>query len=239
MVEYVHTADVHSLSGARKGLAYLLDGRSPRSLLDVGCGNGTWMRAAVEHGVETVVGVDGVADARPLAGLDGAAFHHFDLTQPLDLGHKFDLVISLEVAEHLPPAHAATFVASLARHGDLIFFSAACPGQHGQHHVNCQWPSYWQDLFNAEGFVCTDEIRRRMWSDPEVEPWYRQNIFACHRDPERAGREPRLNAQIHPDMVAYLHLIPSADIEDAKLPLSWYLRTSAAAIRRKLGRAFR
>lgn len=239
MIDYVHTADVHSLAGARKGVTYLLAERMPLSLLDVGCGDGTWMRAALEYGVETVVGVDGVADGRALAGLQGASFHSCDLSQPLDLGRKFDVVISLEVAEHLSPEFAGVFVASLARHADRIFFSAACPGQHGQHHVNCQWPAYWQDLFNAEGFVCSDEIRRAIWSDPEVEPWYRQNIFACHRDPERAGQEPRLNAQIHPDMVPLLRLLPSADIEDARLPLSWYLRTSSNAIRRKLARAFR
>ncbi|WP_435201864.1 hypothetical protein [Qipengyuania sp. 902] len=52
-----------------------------------------------------------------------------DLSQPFDLAQRFDLVQTLEVAEHLPETSARDFVASIARHGDIVLFSAAVPGQ--------------------------------------------------------------------------------------------------------------
>jgi 2-polyprenyl-3-methyl-5-hydroxy-6-metoxy-1,4-benzoquinol methylase len=65
------------------------------------------------------------------------------LIQPLDLEKEFDLVVSLEVAEHLPASAADQFVNTLVKHGKKILFSAAIPGQGGQDHLNEQWPDYW------------------------------------------------------------------------------------------------
>jgi hypothetical protein len=49
--------------------------------------------------------------------------------------------------------------------------------QGGTHHVNEQWPAYWQDLFERQGYRMLDLIRREIWTNPEIQFWYRQNIF--------------------------------------------------------------
>ena len=84
-----------------------------------------------------------------------------DLTHPLQLDRQFDLVLSLEVAEHIPAGRAATFIDSLVRHGDAILFSAAIPRQGGEQHINCQWPSWWAELFTQRGYQTFDLVRPR------------------------------------------------------------------------------
>ena len=198
-VDYDHSENVHTLTGASSALSILLDGRTPSSLLDVGCGTGTWLRAALDLGVAGVFGVDGVDVMPEKFHAPKSAYRQIDFTQPFDLGRRFDVVLCLEVAEHLPASAAETFIGSLVRHGDLIVFSAASPNQPGQHHVNCQWPEYWQALFNRAGYACQDSLRWRIWRDTRIEPWYRQNVFRAQCDP-LAGTETRIEAVLHPDM---------------------------------------
>ena len=69
----------------------------------------------------------------------------FDLNQPFTLDRTSDLVVCLEVAEHVPPLSAGDFIASLTRLASIILFSAAIPYQGGDGHLNEQWPEYWAD----------------------------------------------------------------------------------------------
>jgi hypothetical protein len=114
-----------------------------------------------------------------------------DLTSPLELGRRYDLAISLEVAEHLPPEAAAGFVASLTRAAPVVAFSAAIPGQGGRGHVNEQWPAYWAELFARHGYEPVDALRPLLWDDPGVEWWYAQNVVVF-ASAEGLGRHPRL-----------------------------------------------
>lgn len=237
MSDYVVTSEVHSESGALAGISRLLGERVPESLLDVGCGAGTWMRAARAIGVTTIVGIDGQMHVD--ASVLGGELLTLDLSKPFDLGRKFETVICLEVAEHLNEDAAASLVASLCRHGDHILFSAACPGQHGQQHLNCQWPAYWQSLFNREGYACDDRLRWDIWDDGRIEPWYRQNLFIAQRSPDHAGTERRLAPAIHPEMTPFLLLLDRKEVEDGRLPVGWYLANFAAAVKARIARAWR
>src|SRR5271155_2886636 len=49
-VVYNHASNIHSLEGAFQGFKYLTAGRRIASLLDVGAGNGNWLRAAQNSG---------------------------------------------------------------------------------------------------------------------------------------------------------------------------------------------
>jgi SAM-dependent methyltransferase len=203
-IPYHHDRNLHSAEGALRALPALLEGLSPRSFLDVGAGTGSWLSAALKLGIEDVVGLDGVAAEGRHVEVDPGLIRTVDLRQPFTLGRTFEVVICLEVAEHLGSEHAASLVTSICAHGDRVYFSAAPPGQRGEHHVNCQWPTYWQALFNAEGFVCNDDVRWRLWDVAEIEPWYRQNLFLAVRDPDKAGTEPRIRSVIHPAMIQYM-----------------------------------
>ena len=136
--------------------------RSP--YLDVGCGTGAMANMAHRLGIEAV-GVDRIG---PLHGEEWLRRH--DLRDPLDLGQRFALVTSLEVAEHIPSEHDATFCDSVARHvadGGLLVFTAAHPGQGGEEHVNCRPASYWRTMFHDRGLSWSREDSLRLalvWS---------------------------------------------------------------------------
>lgn len=169
--------DNGSRTSARAVAPMLLKEMQIDSLLDVGAGHGAWAAEWLAAGVSDVVAVDGDYVARDRLAVPEDCFISHDLTRPLDLGRRFDLVQSLEVAEHLPAESAGDFVTSLARHGDVILFSAAVPHQGGEHHCNEQPPEYWRDLFSALGFDCFNWIRPRLASRRDVKAWYRYNTL--------------------------------------------------------------
>jgi len=159
----------------------LIEWLKPTSVVDIGCGTGAWLSVFREHGITDIVGIDGKWLDLSLLDIPESCFLRRELSQPIFLERRFDLVMSLEVAEHLPPENASAFVASLISLGNVVLFSAAIPDQGGRHHVNEQWPEYWTHLFAAHGFTPYDSLRPRIWNNPDVEWYYAQNIllFVC------------------------------------------------------------
>lgn len=155
---------------------------SPKSVLDVGCGRGTWLTVFRENGVGDILGLDGSHVSPSSLYIAPASFRSQDLSRPFSLERSFSLALSLEVAEHIPRDSAATFVDNLTRHADLVVFSAAVPGQGGEHHVNEQSYEYWRDLFATAGFAMSDCLRGLLAGDRRVEPWYRYNTFVFIRE---------------------------------------------------------
>jgi hypothetical protein len=243
LIEYDHSANRHTIEGAEAAFASIIGDGRPVSVLDIGCGEGTWLCAALRAGVRIVAGVDGVEIPRKRLLFPASTFIVRNLTQPVELGRRFDMVLCLEVAEHLPESAAATLVESVTRHSDRVVFSAAAPGQPGQHHVNCQWPQYWQRLFNDRGYACNDAIRWRIWNDARIEPWYRQNMFLASRS-ATAGQEPRMPSVIHPAILPYITARQYSEafntnvdqIERGRMTVAWYATLPLHAILAKLTR---
>jgi SAM-dependent methyltransferase len=178
---YIHEENVHNFIGPREVVPIILSITNPKSVLDVGCGIGTWLKVFEEHGIADYLGVDGsYVDFKKLK-ISEKKFRAQDLREYWSLNRKFDLVISLEVAEHLSEANADQFIKILVEHGESIVFSAAIPGQFGQNHLNEQWPEYWEAKFARHGFYFHDIIRPVIWTNDKVEWWYKQNIFLVKR----------------------------------------------------------
>ena len=166
-----------SIESARVIAPLVMELVRPASVIDFGCGVGTWLSVFEENGLREVRGIDGPwVDRRSLL-IRPECFVAADLAQPIDAGKRFDLAISLEVAEHIRAERAATFVESLARAAPVVLFSAAIPSQGGVRHYNEQWPEYWAALFRRCGYACIDCIREKVWNDPRVEYWYAQNTL--------------------------------------------------------------
>lgn len=147
-----------------------------RSAVDVGCGVGTWLAVLRARGVQTVHGYDGDWVDTALLEIPADCFESRDLTSLLPAPNtRYDLAISLEVAEHLPESAARTFVQSLINQADFVLFSAAIPHQGGRHHVNEQWLEYWAALFQEFGYSGVDALRPALWHDDGIQTWYRQN----------------------------------------------------------------
>jgi SAM-dependent methyltransferase len=184
-----------SIASAREVVPIVLELFSPRSVVDVGCGTGTWLSVFAEYEISEFVGIDGgyVDESQLLIPAD-----HFlakDLTESLALDRRFDLAVSLEVAEHLPPESSEVFVESLTRLASVVVFSAALPGQKGTNHLNEQWPSYWISRFEAHDFVAIDAIRPRLLGNERIEWWYRQNTLVFVSKAELSARPSLLLAR--------------------------------------------
>ncbi len=175
-----------SLASARKVSEAVRRIMPVASVVDVGCAQGVWLSVWRDGGAE-VTGVDGDYVDRARMLIDPARFVPHDLTASFSLGRRFDLAQSLEVAEHLPASRAAGFVDDLTRHADAVLFSAAPPGQGGEHHINEQPYEYWRDLFAARGYALYDCLRPLVRDDPAVSPWYRHNLFLYLKESVAAG----------------------------------------------------
>ena len=175
--EYYHALREGARRSAEAVVPLVMELLRPRSVIDIGCGDGTWLSIFRQYGVRDILGIDREYVNGEILEISRKEFLPHDLRFPLWMDRQFDLVVSLEVAEHLPGECAETYVESLTRLGPAILFSAAVPFQGGTDHVNEQWPEYWVDLFRKKGFVALDPIRKQIWGHPDIEWWYSQNIL--------------------------------------------------------------
>ena len=199
------------LEGSRRSAEIIapivIDLLDPASVIDVGCGTGAWLRAFSEKGVGRIFGLDGSHVRRDRLLIPPDDFVATDLSEAFPVSERFDLALCLEVAEHLPPERSEHLVGELTRVADAVLISAAIPYQGGEGHVNERWPSFWYDLFTARGFVLIDAVRRRVWSDRAVEPWYQQNVTLYVSESALASR-PALRRErelTHPEFLSVIH----------------------------------
>lgn len=174
-----------------------------RSVVDVGCGVGTWLAACAENGIEDYLGIDGYHVDADLLQIPRQRFRTADLREPLTLDRSYDLALSVEVAEHLPPEAGPSLVRQLTGAAPAVLFSAAIPGQTGPGHINEQWQSYWVGLFASHSYSPVDEIRPAIWSLDEIPFWYRQNVILyLRRDRLPASyAPPRMVDVVHPELL--------------------------------------
>lgn len=153
------------------------------SILDVGCGVGSWLAEYLKSGVADALGVDGDYVSGETLLIPRAHFQVQNITENFDLKRKFHLAQCLEVAEHIHRNGSEVLVSNLTRHSSKILFSAAPPGQGGEHHINEQPYEFWRGLFAREKYVPFDFIRPAIRGITGVEPWYRYNtILYVHSD---------------------------------------------------------
>jgi SAM-dependent methyltransferase len=148
-----------------------------RTILDIGCGTGAWLKVFQEHTHASITGVDGPWVDKNQLQIKPEEFVASDLTNFKGDEKTYDLAICLEVAEHLPEKKAESLIAMLTSKSDVVLFSAAIPEQGGTRHINEQWPEYWAALFEKFGFVPADAVRPFIWNNQAVSFWFAQNIL--------------------------------------------------------------
>ena len=150
------------------------------SSLDLGAGDTYYSTVLAEMGAEaTAIEVSEDVFSFVAEGVNGIVH---DLRRPLDLGRKFDLVVCLEVAEHIPEESADVLCDTIAKHcGGILIFTAALPGQGGHGHCNLQPFEYWQDRLEKRGLrlypQSSDQIRQAWLNILGKElPWLTKNV---------------------------------------------------------------
>lgn len=170
-----------SVRSAQQILYVLFKNERHDSVIDFGCGTGTWLWVASMLGAKEVFGIDGDYVPDGLLMIAKEDFFAHDLSLPVHLTKKFDIAISMETAEHLPKSAADTFVKSICSSSDTVIFSAAHPGQGGDGHINEQKQEYWISKFAAYHFQAVP-IAELFEKNLKIEKWYRDNIIMFKKE---------------------------------------------------------
>lgn len=163
-----------------------------KTVIDLGCGNAYIASTFAKLG-KTVTAIDSAEEARGY--VDNVVIEMHDLTKPITEfttydGERvdlpvYDLVMCLEVAEHLPPEAADTLVHSIADVAkNYVVFSAAEAGYGGTDHLNEQPKDYWREKFEARGFEQDMRLTTlMMWGLLECTNiwWFAKNIMIFKR----------------------------------------------------------
>ena len=176
------------------------------SVVDVGCGLGTWLVSfsRLQSRQVDMLGIDGPWIDTSLLVIPKDRFLAVDLSlETPQIDSRYDIAISLEVAEHLPPEKAEEFVNFLTDLSDFVLFSAAIPFQGGTNHFNEQWQGYWANLFGQKGYVPVDFIRPAIWNDENISFHYRQNTILYSK--ENRVKEITLPSLLDGQMLSLSH----------------------------------
>jgi SAM-dependent methyltransferase len=247
---FFEAMDASALRSAEVVVSLVQESLPIRSVFDVGCGRGGWLRVWQRHGVDDVFGIDGpYLDPQTLL-IPREKYQAADLSRPLTLGRQFDLVESLEVGEHIAVEHSNQFLETILSHGKPVLFSAAVPGQGGTYHVNEQPYEHWRDRFAERGYALFDFVRPHIVKNRSVDYFYRYNILlfahesVCGRLPQRIQSTRIAPSSPIPNMAPRLYRLrckilqtmsPAAVTRIAQFRLrilaakDWLLGTSAAS----------
>lgn len=136
------------------GLANIIyDYFRPETVIDAGCGIGSYLCAMKERGA-LVMGLEyGAKHAKKYAPESIKEYiHACDLSHPISSDIRADLVLCIEVAEHIQPGHSNALINNLCSLSSKhILFTAARPGARGKGHINCRPLSDWITKFVCGG----------------------------------------------------------------------------------------
>ena len=122
----------------------------PNSVLDAGCAYGFLVEALRQQGVEAY-GIDISTHAIQNVHPD---IHEYcwvgSVADPLP--RKYDLIVSIEVLEHLSQGEAERALDNICQYTDDILFSSTPFDYKEVTHFNVQPPEYWSALFAKNGF---------------------------------------------------------------------------------------
>lgn len=128
----------------------IVDKIAPGSVLDAGCAMGFLVEALRQRDVEAYgVDISDYAiqqvhpDVKPYCWV-GSVVEPFP--------QHYDLIVCIEVVEHMSAAEAEQAVTNFCQHSDDILFSSTPFDYKEVTHTNVQPPEYWGELFARQGF---------------------------------------------------------------------------------------
>ena len=138
---------------ARAMAEVIFEQYQPSTVLDLGCGAAMHAGRLAELGVQ-VTCADAFECPADRRAPNIERVISVDLMEPLEPAFlpRADLVLCLDVAEHLPDSHHDVLVRNCTTFSDTVVFSAAPPGQGGIGHINEQPRGYWIDAFHNAGY---------------------------------------------------------------------------------------
>lgn len=138
----------HAREYSIKTMDWYIDNFAPTSVVDFGCGIGSYLESANSRGLK-IKGYDISQQASKYTPHHLLEFIEYtDCTKELSVS-KYDCVISFETAEHIDPSGTDQFITNIVNAvGSTLLFTAAPPGQLGTGHINMHPKQYWIDLIS-------------------------------------------------------------------------------------------
>lgn len=183
-VDYFQKINEEEAEQAHRLADVLIWKYQPKKVIDIGCATGLYLKPFMLHGVQ-IQGIDYSNDVmdKSVLQIPKTMIKMADLTKKLPR-LKADLTLCVEVMEHIPESSAKAGIRNIARTSDLIFFTAAQPGQGGVGHINCQPKEYWESLFEKQGlfrdFVDEEYLRTIMAAGYHM-GWLTNNLMVFKR----------------------------------------------------------
>lgn len=155
-----------------------------KNITDLGCGPGWYVAFLANRGYNTN-GIDGNPFTEQIASTffsdRNSHCRSADLSCPIELSSKAEIIISLEVGEHIPHDKESVFLENLTSNAlRLIILSWGVEGQEGVGHVNCHSNSYIIDKLNQKGFVTNIPYTRYLRQKASM-PWFKDSLMAFER----------------------------------------------------------
>lgn len=150
---------------------------NPGRVLDAGCALGLLVETLRARGVDAS-GIDLSSFAVANAAPDVRPFVR-EASVAAELSERYDLIVSIEVLEHVPAAGAAAAIANFCRHADDVLFSSSPLDFTEATHINVRPPEYWAEQFALHGFVRDVDFDASF-----ITPWavrFRRTNSALHR----------------------------------------------------------
>jgi len=143
-----------------------------KTIVDIGCGRGEYIKCFLDNNINCI-GYDG----SPLTSeLTKGLCQIKDFSEPVDIG-KFELVLSLEVGEHIPVQYEQVFIDNLCRASiRYICVSWGIVGQNGLGHVNCKNNDYIIEEFKKRGFYYLEIESKQLREFSELS-WFKNTIM--------------------------------------------------------------
>lgn len=133
----------HAREYSIKTMDWYIEKYQPKSVVDWGCGIGSYLESAYNHGLR-VHGIE-ISEAAKKYTPEHISERilYWDCTMPI-VCRDFDTVLSFEVAEHIDPDGTDTFIYNIVDCvGRHLLFTAAPPGQEGTGHINLHPREFW------------------------------------------------------------------------------------------------
>jgi hypothetical protein len=145
------------------------------SVVDIGCGDGRYVMCLNEHGIKCV-GFDGNPDTAQIPSCGVC-----DFSIPVDIG-KYELVLCLEVGEHIPRKYEQVFLDNIRRASiDWIILSWAIEGQDGNGHVNCRDNWYVVREMRQRDYELDVELTKQLRGVSTIS-WFRNTLMVYQND---------------------------------------------------------
>jgi GT2 family glycosyltransferase/SAM-dependent methyltransferase len=193
---------------------HIVNDLRPRRVLDAGCAIGFLVEELRNRGVDAFgFDISSYAISQVPADLRPYVCVGSILDPDLLLNQHFDLVVCIEVVEHLQPHETDAAIANLCRWGDAVLFSSSPEDFTERTHHNVQRPGYWARKFADNGFALDAN-----YDATYITPW--AMLFRRGAPPSQEGVES-LAEQLYASRQSAHPAVSPGTGEAVSLALSW------------------